>query len=43
VERREVDGGTGPQALKAQLAQARAALAPSPEAPRGNELRLTLV
>jgi argininosuccinate lyase len=40
VERREVDGGTGPQALKAQIAQARAALAPTPETPRGNELRL---
>ena len=37
VERREVDGGTGPAAVKRQLAAARASLAPLPEA-RGNEL-----
>jgi argininosuccinate lyase len=40
MERREVEGGTGPQALKAQLAQARAALVPSPDTPRGNGMRL---
>jgi argininosuccinate lyase len=39
VERREVDGGTGPAAVRAQLEAARAALHPE-EAPRGNELRL---
>jgi argininosuccinate lyase len=37
VERREVDGGTGPEAVKRQIVAARASLAPLPEA-RGNEL-----
>ena len=39
VERREVDGGTGPAAVRAQLDAAQAALHPV-ETPRGNELRL---
>jgi argininosuccinate lyase len=37
VERRDIEGGTGPVAVKRQLAAARAALAPTAEA-RGNEL-----
>jgi argininosuccinate lyase len=37
VERREVDGGTGPEAVKRQIVAARASLAPLPEA-RGNVL-----
>jgi len=39
VERREVDGGTGPAAIAAQLESALASLAAQPE-PRGNALRL---
>ena len=38
VERREVDGGTGPTAMKAQLEAARASLRLSIEVGRGNEL-----
>ena len=41
VERREVEGGTGPAAVRAQLEAARAALQPV-EARRGNELRLAV-
>jgi argininosuccinate lyase len=37
LERREVDGGTGPEAVRRQLVAARASLAPLPES-RGNEL-----
>jgi argininosuccinate lyase len=37
VERREVDGGTGPEAVKRQLVAAKASLAPAAES-RGNEL-----
>jgi argininosuccinate lyase len=37
LERREVDGGTGPEAVRRQLAAARVSLAPLPET-RGNEL-----
>jgi argininosuccinate lyase len=37
LERREVDGGTGPEAVRRQLAAARLSLAPLPET-RGNEL-----
>ena len=40
VARREVEGGTGPEAVRAQLAAARAALEPAAEVPRGNELKL---
>jgi argininosuccinate lyase len=37
VERRNVEGGTGPEAVRHQLEAARAALAPPRETPRGNE------
>jgi argininosuccinate lyase len=40
VERREVDGGTGPRAVTAQLDAARATLEGSASATRGNELKL---
>jgi len=39
VERRDVDGGTGPNAVRAQIEAARAALHPADTA-RGNELKL---
>jgi argininosuccinate lyase len=39
VERREVDGGTGPRAVTAQLEAAIVSLGPTPE-PRGNAIRL---
>jgi len=38
VARRDVDGATGPSALRAQLEAARAALLPPRDIPRGNEL-----
>lgn len=41
LERREVEGGTGPIAVRAQLEQARASLTPLPEG-RGNEFSLRL-
>jgi len=40
VARREVDGGTGPRAVRAQLDAAIASLAQGGEAPRGNELSI---
>ena len=40
VERRDVDGGTGPAAVKAQLEAARASLRPGADVGRGNELAL---
>lgn len=40
VERREVDGGTGPRAVRAQLDAAIASLSQGGEVPRGNELTL---
>ena len=40
VERREVDGGTGPRAVRAQLEAAVASLVQGGEGPRGNELSL---
>jgi len=40
VERREVDGGTGPMAVRAQLEAATASLTPGIETSRGNELNL---
>ena len=40
VARREVDGGTGPRAVRAQLEAAVASLAQGGEVPRGNELSL---
>jgi argininosuccinate lyase len=40
VARREVDGGTGPRAVRAQLDAAVASLSQGGEVPRGNELSL---
>ena len=40
VARREVDGGTGPRAVRAQLDAAVSSLSQGGEAPRGNELSL---
>jgi argininosuccinate lyase len=40
VARREVEGGTGPRAVRAQLEAAVASLTQGGEAPRGNELTL---
>jgi argininosuccinate lyase len=40
VERREVDGGTGPVAVRAQLEAATVSLTPGIETSRGNELNL---
>jgi argininosuccinate lyase len=40
IERRDVPGATGPNALQTQIAEARAALQPHPEVTRGNELNL---
>jgi argininosuccinate lyase len=40
AERREVDGGTGPNAVRAQIESARASLEGGVEATRGNELRI---
>ena len=40
VERRDVDGGTGPAAVKAQVEAARTSLRPSADVGRGNELTL---
>ena len=39
VERREVDGGTGPEAVKRQIVAARASLAPLAKA-RGSQLAI---
>jgi argininosuccinate lyase len=43
VARREVPGGTGPGAVRAQLTAAREALRPSAEVSRGNELILRAI
>jgi argininosuccinate lyase len=43
VSRRDVPGGTGPTAVKAQLRSAREALWPTTEAARGNELVLRAI
>ena len=40
VERREVEGGTGPRAVRAQLEAAVSSLTQGGEAPRGNELTI---
>jgi argininosuccinate lyase len=40
VKRRDVEGGTGPQAVRAQLDAAMSSLSQGGEAPRGNELSL---
>jgi argininosuccinate lyase len=43
VARRNLPGGTGPDAVQAQLEAARAAIRPARDTPRGNELSLQLV
>jgi argininosuccinate lyase len=43
IEQREVPGGTGPNAVRDQIEAARAALRPSRETPRGNEMPLLAV
>ena len=42
VQRRDVEGGTGPTAVRAQLEAARAALRSAPEGARGNDVELWL-
>jgi argininosuccinate lyase len=42
VERRDVEGGTGPTALRAQFEAARSALRPAAEGARGNDVELWL-
>ena len=43
VARRGVPGGTGPEAVRAQIAAAESAIRPVRETPRGNELNLRVV
>jgi argininosuccinate lyase len=43
VARREIPGGTGPDAVRAQLESARLAIRPVRDTPRGNELNLQVV
>jgi argininosuccinate lyase len=43
VARRNLPGGTGPDAVRAQLEAARAAIRPVRDTPRGNELNLQMV
>ena len=43
VARRSVPGGTGPEAVRAQIAAAELAIRPARDTPRGNELNLHLV
>jgi len=43
VARRGVPGGTGPEAVRAQIAAAEAAIRPVRDTPRGNELNLQVV
>ncbi|MDP9177163.1 MAG: argininosuccinate lyase, partial [Gemmatimonadota bacterium] len=43
VGRRNIPGGTGPDAVRAQLETARAAIRPVRDTPRGNELSLQAV
>src|SRR5215217_6470263 len=43
VARRSVPGGTGPEAVRAQIALAEAAIRPLRDTPRGNELNLQIV
>ena len=43
VARRSVPGGTGPEAVRAQIAAAESAVRPVRDTPRGNELKLELV
>jgi argininosuccinate lyase len=43
VARRDIPGGTGPEAVRVQLEAARAAIRPAKDTPRGNELSLQTV
>ena len=43
VARRDIPGGTGPEAVRAQLEAARLAIRPVRDTPRGNELNLHVV
>jgi argininosuccinate lyase len=43
VARRSVPGGTAPEAVRAQIAAAEAAIRPVRDTPRGNELSLQVV
>jgi argininosuccinate lyase len=43
VARRGVPGGTGPEAVRAQIAAAESAIRPARDTPRGNELNLRVV
>jgi len=43
VERRNIEGGTGPAAVRTQLEAARVALAPARDTPRGNEWLVSAV
>jgi argininosuccinate lyase len=43
VARRNVPGGTGPQAVRAQIAAAESAIRPTRDTPRGNQLSLQAV
>jgi argininosuccinate lyase len=43
VARRSVPGGTGPEAVRSQIAAAELAIRPARDTPRGNELNLHLV
>ena len=43
VSRRDIPGGTGPDAVRAQLETARLAIRPIRDTPRGNELNLQVV
>src|SRR5699024_10720734 len=38
VARREVEGGTGPESVRTQIASAKRSLEPAVEVPRGNEM-----
>jgi argininosuccinate lyase len=43
ISRRNIPGGTGPEAVRAQLEAAREAIRPVKETPRGNELNLRAI
>jgi argininosuccinate lyase len=43
IARRDLPGGTGPQAVQAQLEAAREAIRPNRDTPRGNELQLRAI
>ncbi len=43
IARRDLPGGTGPEALRNQLEAAKAAIRPNRDTPRGNELQLRVI